>query len=55
MIKHLYANEKSMESSIEAIVCSELDVNRLKINNFLEIKNEEENAKYLCQRIVSSK
>ena len=55
MIKHLYQEEDHMDYSIQEIVSKELDVNRMKINKNLDIKDEEENIKYLSQSIPKTK
>jgi hypothetical protein len=55
MIKHLYQNEETMESSVEGIASIELDVNRLKIDRYLNIKKEEENIKFLSHALPKTK
>lgn len=40
---------------MQEIVSSELDINKLRINSYLSLKKEEENIKFLSQRIPKNK
>ena len=55
MIKHLYREEDHMDYSIQEIVSKEMDVNTMKIEKTLGIKDEEENIKYLSLSIPKTK
>lgn len=40
LIVHLYKEEQNMESSVQDIVSSDVDINKLRINSFLSIKKQ---------------
>lgn len=49
LIQYLFKDEEKMESSLAELIAEELDANILKINRFLEIKNEEDRIKFSFQ------
>lgn len=49
LVRHLFKQEDNIESSISEIVGDKLDLNSLKVNKFVEIRNQEANTKNLYE------
>ncbi len=49
LVKHLFKEQENIESSISEIVGDKLDLNSLKVNKFVEIRNVEANTKNLYE------